>query len=170
MFLSKGKCLSGCDIVCNVWGNDLIRSCAPRTQTRQTCYKQVGWHELYCVRLHEHKAGTDSVPVCLQEQRSRIREFAQAKAERDGKQADEGQAVHSKADLDAMWAEVSTLRAERDTLKGIVDSLKKPLEEHTAAADELWKKKSDKRREYVRAPPAHPVVAAYLSPLSYAWP
>ena len=88
----------------------------------------------------------------LQEQRSRVREFAQAKAERDGKQADEGQATYSKADLDAMWAEVSTLRAERDTLKGIVDSLKKPLEEHTAAADELWKKKSDKRREYVRAP------------------
>ena len=102
--------------------------------------------------------------MCLQEQRSRIREFAQAKAERDGKQADEGPAAYSKADLDAMWAEVSTLRAERDTLKGIVDSLKKPLEEHTAAADELWKKKSDKRREYVRAPPlTHPVVAAYLS-------
>ena len=105
------------------------------------------------MRPHEDKAGTDSVPVCLQEQRSRIREFAQAKAEREGKQADDGQAAYSKADLDAMWAEVSTLRAERDTLKGIVDSLKKPLEEHTAAADELWKKKSDKRREYVRAPP-----------------
>ena len=105
------------------------------------------------LHLQNHRAGSDSVLVCLQEQRSRIREFAQAKAERDGKQADEGQAAYSKADLDAMWAEVSTLRAERDTLKGIVDSLKKPLEEHMAAADELWKKKSDKRREYVRAPP-----------------
>ncbi len=84
-----------------------------------------------------------------QEQRSRIREYAQAKAERDGKQADEGQATYSKAELDAMWAEVNTLKAERDTLKGIVDSLKQPLEEHTAAADELWKKKNDKRKELV---------------------
>ena len=78
-----------------------------------------------------------------------MREYAQAKAERDGKQADEGQATYSKAELDAMWAEVNTLKAERDTLKGIVDSLKQPLEEHTAAADELWKKKSEKRKELV---------------------
>ena len=92
----------------------------------------------------------------------------QAKAERDGKQADEGQATYSKADLDAMWVEVSTLRAERDTLKGIVDSLKKPLEEHTAAADELWKKKSDKRREWVRALP--PYCGRVPVTLSYAWP
>ena len=103
-------------------------------------------------------AGTDGVLVCLQEQRSRIREFTQAKAERDGKQADEGQATYGKADLAAMWAEVSTLRAERDTLKGIVDSLKKPLEEHTAASDELWKKKGDKRREWVRSPVALPLL------------
>lgn len=51
-----------------------------------------------------------------------------------------------------MWAEVNTLKAERDTLKGIVDSLKQPLEEHTAAADELWKKRGDKRKELVGAP------------------
>ena len=85
----------------------------------------------------------------MQEQRSRVREYAQAKAEREGKQADEGQATYSKAEPDAMWAEVNTLKAERETLKGIVDSLKQPLEEHTAAADELWKKKSEKRRELV---------------------
>ena len=85
----------------------------------------------------------------LQEQRSRVREYAQAKAEREGKQADEGQATYSKTELDAMWAEVNTLKAERETLKGIVDSLKQPLEEHTAAADELWKKKSEKRKELV---------------------
>ncbi len=88
----------------------------------------------------------------LQEQRSRVREYAQAKAEREGKQADEGQATYSKAELDAMWAEVNTLKAERETLKGIVDSLKQPLEEHTAAADELWKKKSEKRKELVSFP------------------
>ena len=85
----------------------------------------------------------------LQEQRSRVREYAQAKAEREGKQADDGHATYSKAELDAMWAEVNTLKAERETLKGIVDSLKQPLEEHTAAADELWKKKSEKRKELV---------------------
>jgi uncharacterized coiled-coil DUF342 family protein len=84
-----------------------------------------------------------------QDQRVRVREYAHAKAEREGKQADEGQAAYSKAELDAMWAEVNTLKAERDTLKGIMDSLKQPLEEHTAAADELWKKRGDKRKEVV---------------------
>lgn len=89
-----------------------------------------------------------------------MKEYAQAKAEREGKQADEGQATYSKAELDAMWAEVNTLKAERETLKGIVDSLKQPLEEHTAAADELWKKKSEKRRELVS--PSLPTVPVFL--------
>lgn len=94
-----------------------------------------------------------------------MREYAQAKAERDGKQADEGQATYSKAELDAMWAEVNTLKAERETLKGIVDSLKQPLEEHTAAAAELWKKKSEKRRELVSHSPdlfAYPCSSSIL--------
>ena len=97
----------------------------------------------------------------------RVREYAQAKAEREGKQADEGQAAYSKAELDAMWAEVNTLKAERDTLKGIMDSLKQPLEEHTAAADELWKKRGDKRKEVVSGFP--PCCKTWCSPRFLPW-